>query len=93
MIYREVWVLKSRQAPIGSGPGQPDRPLLCHLSDLEGTMEFVINGRNLAVSDRFREYAAEKVDKIEQLGDKVQRVDAKITKETSARDADTALTV
>ncbi|CAA9229287.1 MAG: Ribosome hibernation promoting factor Hpf [uncultured Arthrobacter sp.] len=56
-------------------------------------MEFVINGRNLAVSDRFREYAAEKVDKIEQLGDKVQRVDAKITKETSARDADTALTV
>jgi ribosomal subunit interface protein len=56
-------------------------------------MEFVINGRNLEVSDRFREYAAEKVDKIEQLGDKVQRVDAKITKETSARDADTALTV
>jgi ribosomal subunit interface protein len=56
-------------------------------------MEFVINGRNLAVSDRFREYAAEKIDKIEQLGDKVQRVDAKITKETSARDADTALTV
>ncbi|WDF32422.1 ribosome-associated translation inhibitor RaiA [Arthrobacter agilis] len=56
-------------------------------------MEFVINGRNLAVSDRFREYATEKIDKIEQLGDKVQRVDAKITKEPSARLADTSLTV
>ncbi|MHA7143098.1 ribosome hibernation-promoting factor, HPF/YfiA family [Arthrobacter sp. TmT3-37] len=56
-------------------------------------MEFVINGRNLAVSDRFREYATEKIDKIEQLGDKVQRVDAKITKEPSARMADTSLTV
>lgn len=56
-------------------------------------MEFVINGRNLAVSDRFREYATERIDKIEQLGDKVQRVDAKITKEPSARMADTSLTV
>jgi ribosomal subunit interface protein len=56
-------------------------------------MEFVINGRNLAISDRFREYATEKIDKIEQLGDKVQRIDAKITKEPSARAADTSLTV
>ncbi|MBG6182096.1 ribosomal subunit interface protein [Arthrobacter sp. CAN_A214] len=56
-------------------------------------MEFVINGRNLEISDRFREYATEKLDKIEQLGDKVQRVDAKITKELSARMADTSLTV
>jgi ribosomal subunit interface protein len=56
-------------------------------------MEFVINGRNLAVSDRFREYATEKIDKIEQLGEKVQRVDAKITKEPNARMADTSLTV
>ncbi len=56
-------------------------------------MEFEINGRNLAVSDRFREYATEKIDKIEQLGDKVQRVDAKITKEPNARLADTSLTV
>ncbi len=56
-------------------------------------MEFVINGRNLSVSDRFREYTAEKMDKVEQLGDKVQRIDAKITKEPSARMADTSLTV
>ncbi len=56
-------------------------------------MEFLINGRNLAVSDRFREYAEEKIDKIEQLGDKVQRLDAKVTKEPNARQADSALTV
>jgi len=36
-------------------------------------MEFMISGRNLTVSDRFREYAGEKISKIESLGDKVQR--------------------
>ncbi|MHA7142284.1 ribosome hibernation-promoting factor, HPF/YfiA family [Arthrobacter sp. Sr33] len=56
-------------------------------------MEFLISGRNLAVSDRFREYAEDKIDKIEQLGDKVQRLEAKVTKEPSARNADSALTV
>lgn len=56
-------------------------------------MEFVISGRNLAVTDRFREYATEKIDKVEQLGDKVQRVDAKVTKEPHARLADTSHTV
>jgi ribosomal subunit interface protein len=60
---------------------------------MEGTMEFNINGRNLSVSDRFREYAEEKISKIEQLGDKVQRLDAKITKELNARQADSSMTV
>ncbi len=31
-------------------------------------MEFMISGRNLTVSDRFREYAGEKISKIESLG-------------------------
>jgi ribosomal subunit interface protein len=56
-------------------------------------MEFSINGRNLSVSERFREYAEEKIGKIEQLGDKVRRLDAKVTKELHARRADSALTV
>ncbi|MCG2622733.1 ribosome-associated translation inhibitor RaiA [Arthrobacter sp. I2-34] len=56
-------------------------------------MEFNISGRNLAVSDRFREYAEEKVSKIEQLGDKVQRLDAKVTKEAKARNAESSMTV
>jgi ribosomal subunit interface protein len=56
-------------------------------------MEFLISGRNLSVSDRFREYAGEKITKIEQLGDKVQRVDAKVSKENNSRAADAQLTV
>ena len=56
-------------------------------------MEFMISGRNLTVSDRFREYAGEKISKIESLGDKVQRVDAKVSKETSARQTGDQLTV
>ncbi|MEN3343755.1 MAG: hypothetical protein V7635_331 [Arthrobacter sp.] len=56
-------------------------------------MEFMISGRNLTVSDRFREYADEKISKIASLGDKVQRVDAKVTKESKARLTDDLLTV
>jgi ribosomal subunit interface protein len=56
-------------------------------------MEFMISGRNLTVSDRFREYADDKISKIASLGDKVQRVDAKVTKETKARQTDESLTV
>ncbi|MGO4492694.1 ribosome-associated translation inhibitor RaiA [Arthrobacter sp. 2YAF22_2] len=56
-------------------------------------MEFMISGRNLTVSDRFREYADEKISKIASLGDKVQRVDAKVSKETKARQTAEMLTV
>lgn len=56
-------------------------------------MEFNISGRNLTVPDRFREYAEEKIDKVEQLGDKVRSLDAKVTKETNARNADSQMTV
>ncbi len=56
-------------------------------------MEFMISGRNLTVSDRFREYADEKIAKIASLGDKVQRVDAKVTKETKTRQIAELLTV
>ncbi|HEY8294971.1 MAG TPA: ribosome-associated translation inhibitor RaiA [Micrococcaceae bacterium] len=56
-------------------------------------MEFMISGRNVTVSDRFREYAGEKIQKVESLTDKVQRIDAKVSKETSARAADAQLTV
>lgn len=56
-------------------------------------MEFMISGRNLTVSDRFREYAGEKISKIESLGDKVQRVDAKVSKDTNVRQTGDQLTV
>ncbi|WP_394938911.1 ribosome hibernation-promoting factor, HPF/YfiA family [Psychromicrobium sp. YIM B11713] len=56
-------------------------------------MEFMISGRNLTVSDRFREYASEKISKLEHLTEKVQRIDAKVSKQTNARTADPQLTV
>ena len=56
-------------------------------------MEFMISGRNVAVSDRFREYAEERIGKVENLANKVQRVDARITKQPNVREADSSLTV
>ncbi|WP_427018647.1 ribosome hibernation-promoting factor, HPF/YfiA family [Pseudarthrobacter sp. P1] len=56
-------------------------------------MEFMISGRNVTVSDRFREYAGEKMSKVEQLGDKVQRIDAKVSRQPNSRATDTQLTV
>ncbi|MCJ8506193.1 ribosome-associated translation inhibitor RaiA [Kocuria flava] len=44
-------------------------------------MELNVMGRNVAVPERFKEYAAEKVVKFEELGNKVQRIDVKVTKE------------
>ena len=55
-------------------------------------MEFMISGRNLTVSDRFREYATEKISKLEHLTEKVQRIDAKVSKQANAKLADTQLT-
>ncbi|MDP5227217.1 MULTISPECIES: ribosome-associated translation inhibitor RaiA [Arthrobacter] len=56
-------------------------------------MEFMISGRNVTVSDRFREYATEKLSKLEALGDKVQRIDTKVAKKAHSRAADNELTV
>ncbi|GAA4370042.1 ribosome hibernation-promoting factor, HPF/YfiA family [Paeniglutamicibacter cryotolerans] len=56
-------------------------------------MEMKISGRNVTVSDRFREYAEDKIDKVDQFAAKIQRLDIKVTKEANARQADTALTV
>ena len=44
-------------------------------------MELNVMGRNVAVPERFKEYAAEKVVKFEELGEKVQRIDVKVTKD------------
>ncbi|HST73205.1 MULTISPECIES: ribosome hibernation-promoting factor, HPF/YfiA family [Kocuria] len=44
-------------------------------------MELNVMGRNAAVPERFKQYVAEKVVKFEELGDKVQRIDVKVTKD------------
>lgn len=56
-------------------------------------MELNYSGRNVTVSDRFREYVDEKMVKIEQLTNKVQRIDVKVVKEPHARNQSTALSV
>lgn len=44
-------------------------------------MELTIQGRNVTISDRFREYVETKVTRFEELGDKVQRIEIKVLKE------------
>ncbi|WP_125609773.1 ribosome hibernation-promoting factor, HPF/YfiA family [Specibacter cremeus] len=56
-------------------------------------MEFMISGRNLSISDRFREYATDKLAKTEHLGDKVQRIDAKVSKDSNSRSTEAQLIV
>ena len=43
-------------------------------------MEINITARNLSVSDRFRDYVAERSHKVEQLAHKVQSLDIKVTR-------------
>lgn len=47
-------------------------------------MDFSIHGRNVTVSDRYREYAEEKIAKIEPLVESRHRLEAKVTKQPSA---------
>ncbi|MBN6752078.1 ribosome-associated translation inhibitor RaiA [Kocuria palustris] len=44
-------------------------------------MELTIQGRNVTISDRFRDYVETKVARFEELGDKVQRIEIKVLKE------------
>ena len=44
-------------------------------------MELNVQGRNVAVQDRFKEYAEKKSERFTRLGDKVQSIDVKVTQE------------
>ena len=44
-------------------------------------MELNVQGRNVAVQDRFKEYAQKKSERFAQLGDKVQSIDVKVTQD------------
>ena len=56
-------------------------------------MELNYSGRNITISDRFREYVDEKIAKVEQLATKVQAIDIKVVKEAHARHSSDALSV
>ena len=47
-------------------------------------MEINITGRNLGLTDRFREYASEKAEKVEHLADKALALEIKVSRHNSA---------
>lgn len=67
----------------GVGPA-PAGPLYLP-GELEEIMELIVQGRNVSVPERFKEYVAEKVVKFQELGDKVQRIDIKVIKDNPTR--------
>jgi ribosomal subunit interface protein len=52
---------------------------------LEVAMEISISGRNLGVTDRFREYAIEKAEKVEHLADKAIAFEVKVSRHHETR--------
>ena len=48
-------------------------------------MEITVTGRNLGVTDRFREYATEKAEKIDHLADKAIAFDIKVSRHHETR--------
>ena len=48
-------------------------------------MDITINGRNLEVTDRFREYATEKADKVAHLADKAIAFEVKLSRHRETR--------
>ena len=45
-------------------------------------MEISINGRNLGITDRFRDYATEKAEKIEHLAERALAFEVKVSRHT-----------
>jgi len=54
---------------------------------MEDTVEIVVTGRHMQVSDRFRAHIDEKLAKIPQLAPRVQRVDVVVSHEPNKRQA------
>ena len=43
-------------------------------------MDITITGRNIGITDRFRDYATEKAEKIEHLADRAQVLEIKVSR-------------
>ncbi len=56
-------------------------------------MDIVVKGRQVDLSDRFREHVSERLEKVERFDPKIQRVDVEVSKELNPRLADRALRV
>jgi ribosomal subunit interface protein len=68
---------------MGAGP----RPAFDSAETMEDTVEIVVTGRHMQVSDRFRAHLDEKLAKIPQLAPRVQRVDVVVSHEPNKRQA------
>jgi ribosomal subunit interface protein len=56
-------------------------------------VDIVVKGRQVDLSDRFREHVGERLEKVERFDPKIQRVDVEVSKELNPRLADRALRV
>ncbi len=56
-------------------------------------MDIVVKGRQVDLSERFREHVTERLGKVERFDPKIQRVDVEVSKEANPRMADRALRV
>ncbi|WP_258265700.1 ribosome hibernation-promoting factor, HPF/YfiA family [Pseudoglutamicibacter cumminsii] len=56
-------------------------------------MDVNVIGRNVSVTDRFREYAEDRAAKVEQLSPRAQTIDIKVSRQPNARVADSEMTV
>ncbi|WP_300343794.1 ribosome-associated translation inhibitor RaiA [Nesterenkonia sp.] len=56
-------------------------------------LQTTYTGRNITIPDRFKEHVDSKSEKIEHLADKGQRLEVKVSSESSHRRADTTITV
>jgi ribosomal subunit interface protein len=56
-------------------------------------VDIVVKGRQIDVSERFREHATERLEKVERFDPKIQRVDVEVSKEPNPRLAEQALRV
>lgn len=48
-------------------------------------MDVIINGRNITLTDRFKTYATEKLEKVEVIADRAQRIEVKVSPEVPNR--------
>ena len=56
-------------------------------------MDIVVKGRQVDLSERFRDHVTERLEKVERFDPKIQRVDVEVSKEHNPRLADRALRV
>lgn len=56
-------------------------------------MDVNVIGRNVSVTDRFREYVEDRAAKVEQLSPRAQTIDIKVSRQPNARVADSEMTV